>query len=62
MKNFCINLKGLTTKIINYEKKKKKKRNDTVSKRRQKHIVNKKFVTYAKKDSVLMMTIKNTLK
>ena len=37
---------------------KKKKRNDTVSKRRQKHIVNKKCVTYAKKDSVLMMTIK----
>ena len=41
----------------------KKKRDDTVNKqKRKKYIVSKKFVIYAQKDLVLMMTIKNNVK
>ena len=59
MKNFCTNFKEHATKIINYEKK----RDDTVNKqKRKKYIVSKKFVIYAQKDLVLMMTIKNNVK
>ena len=58
MKKFCQDLREHVTKIINYEKKEiipltKKKKKDRTSK---------KFVIYVKKDSVLMMTIKNIIK
>ena len=46
MKNFCLNLREHTTKVINYEKK----RNDTINKKRKENIVSKNFVIYAKKD------------
>ena len=58
MKKFCKDLREQATKIINYEKKdmiplKKKKRNT---------IISKKFVTYAKKNLIQMIAIKNTIK
>ena len=58
MKNFCLDLKEYATEIINYEKK----RNDTINKKIKKYIVSKKSVIYAKKDLVLIMTIKISIK
>ena len=58
MKKFCEDFREHAPKIINYEKKQmipltKKKRNT---------IISKKFVTYAKKNLIQMIVIKNTIK
>ena len=50
MERFCKNLKEHATKIINYEKK------EMIP------LTGKKFVIYAKKDLVLVMTVKNIIK
>ena len=52
-KKFCLDLRKHATIIINYEKKNIKNR---------KTIISKKFVTYAKKNLIQMITIKNTIK
>ena len=56
MKKFCKDLREHATKIINYEKK------DMIplTKKEEKTITSKKFVTYAKKNLIQM--IKNTTK
>ena len=58
MKKFCKGLREHTTKIINYEKK------DMIplTKKNNNNIVSKKFVIYAKKNLILMIAIKNTIK
>ena len=57
MEKFCKDLREHITKIINYEKKDMipltKKRNT---------IITKKFVTYAKKNLIQTISIKNTTK
>ena len=59
MEKFCKDLREHATKIINYEKKdmipltKKKKRNT---------IISKKFITYAKKNLIQIISIKSTIK
>ena len=57
-KNVCLDLREHATKIVNYEK------NGMIqlSKEEKKIHREQKFVRYAKKDIVLMMIIKNTLK
>ena len=57
MKNFCLDLREHATKIINYEKKR-----NTINKRRKENTSLAKSFIYAKKDLLLMMAIKNTLK
>ena len=52
MEKFCKDLREHATKVINYEKKK------MISKT----IISKKFVTYAKKNLIQMIAIKNTIK
>ena len=56
MKKFCIGLKEHTTKII------KKKEMIPLTNEEKKFIVSEKIVIHAKKDLVLMMIIKNTIK
>ena len=58
MKNFCLDLREHATKIINYEKREM----ITLTKKEGKCIISKKFAIYVKKDLVLMITIKNTIK
>ena len=58
MKNFCLDLGGHATKIINYEKKEM----IPLTKKKRKNITNKKFVIYVKKDLVLMITTKNIIR
>ena len=58
MKNFCLDLREHATKVINYEKN----RNDTINKGRKKVHRTQKNIIYAKKDLLLMMIIKNTIK
>ena len=58
MKTFCKDLREHATKLINYEKKDmipltKKKRNT---------IISEKFVTYAQKNLIQIISIKNTIK
>ena len=58
MKKFCKDLREHATKLINYEKKDmipltKKKRNT---------IISEKFVTYAPKNLIQIISIKNTIK
>ena len=58
MKKFCKDLREHATKLINYEKKDmipltKKKRNT---------IISEKFVTYAQKNLIQIISIKNTIK
>ena len=57
MRNFCLDLKEHVTKIINYEKK-----NKYTTMKKINLIKSKKFVIYAKKDLLLMITIKNIIK
>ena len=54
MERFCRNLKEHATRIINYEKKEMIPLTDKKDKSYEKQ----KFVTYAKKNLVLMVTIK----
>ena len=58
MKKFCKDLREHATKITNYEKK------DMIplTKKKKKTIINKKFVTYAKKNLIRVIPIKNTIK
>ena len=58
MEKFCKDLREHATKIINYEKK------DLIplTKKNNKNVVNKKFVIYVKKNLILMIAIKNTIK
>ena len=58
MKKFCKDSREHTTKTINYEKK------DiiTLTKKKRNTIISKKFVTYAKKNLIQMIAIKNTIK
>ena len=58
MKQFCKDLREYATKIINYEKK------DMIplTKKKRNAIISKKFVTYAKKNLIQMIAIKNTIK
>ena len=58
MKNFCLDLREHATKIINYEKKEMipLTKEENKMHRRQKNAI------YAKKDLVLIKTIKNTIK
>ena len=58
MKRFGKDLKKHATKIINYEKRKM----IPLTNEEKKYITIKKFVIYAKKDLVLTMKIKNTIK
>ena len=58
MKNFCLDLKIHATKIINYEKKEM----IPLTKKKRRSIISKKFVIYVKKDLVLIIAIKNTIK
>ena len=58
MKNFCLDLKKHATKIINYEKKEM----IPLTKKEEKKHNKKKFAIYVKKDLVLMIAIKNTVK
>ena len=58
MKNFCQDLGEHATKIINYGRKEM----IPLIKEEIKCIASKKFVIHAKKDLVLMITIKNTIK
>ena len=58
MKNFCLDLREHAAKVINYEKN----RNDTINKGRKKVHRTQKNIIYAKKDLLLMMIIKNTIK
>ena len=57
MKNFCLDLREHATKIINYEKREMipSTKKENKMHRRQKKVI------YAKKDLVLMITIKNTI-
>ena len=55
-KNFFIDLKEHSAKIINYQEIEM----IPLTEKKRKYIVSKMFVIYAKKDLVLMMTIKNT--
>ena len=59
MKKFCIDLREHTTKIINYLKK---EMIPLTKKKKTKIIINKKFVIYAEKNLIQMITIKNTIK
>ena len=54
MKKFCEDLEKLVTRIFNYEKKEMM----PLTKKR-KNIINKKSAIHAKKDLVLMLTIKS---
>ena len=54
MKNLCLDLREHATKLINHGKKKEM----IPLINEKKYIVSKKFVIYAKKDLVMMMTIK----
>ena len=58
MKKFFKDLRENATKIINYEKK------DMIplTKKKKETIISKKFVTYAKKNLIRVITIKNTIK
>ena len=58
MRNFCLDLKEHVIKIIIYEKKEM----IPLTKKEEKSLISKKFVIYVKKDLVLMITIKNTIK
>ena len=58
MERFGKDLKEHATKIINYEKRKM----IPLTNEEKKYITIKKFVIYAKKDLVLTMKIKNTIK
>ena len=58
MKNFSKNLQKAGDRIINQKTGKMK----PLKMRRINYISKKKFVIYAKKNLVLMMTIKNTIK
>ena len=58
MKNFCLDLREHATKIINYEKQEM----IPLTKKKRKSITSKKFVTYVKKDLVLMIAIKNIIR
>ena len=58
MKNVCLDLKEDKTKIINYEEKEM----IPLTKEEKNYIASKMFVIYAKKDLVLMMAIRNTIK
>ena len=58
MKNFCLDLREHATEIINYEKKEM----IPLTRKEEKKHINKKFAIYAKKDLVLIITIKNTAK
>ena len=58
MERFCKDLKAHATKIIKYEKKEV----IPLTYKKISLIKSKKFVIYAKKDLVLMMTIKNIIK
>ena len=58
LKNFYLDLREHATKIINYEKKKWYH----YQRKKRKCIVDKKSAIYAKKDLVLIITIKNTIK
>ena len=57
MKNFCLDLKEHATKIINYEKK-----IIPLTKEEKKIHREQKVVIYARRDLVLMMAMKNTIK
>ena len=56
MEKFCKNLKEYVTKIINYEKR------EIIPLNKISLIKSRKFVTYAKKKLVLMMTLKSITK
>ena len=56
-KKICLDLKKHVTKITNHEKKELMPLTNE-----KKYIVNKKCVIYVKKDLVLIITIKNTIK
>ena len=58
MEKFCKDLREHATKIINYQKK------DVIplTKKEEKHIISKKFVTYAKKNLIQIISIKDTIK
>ena len=59
MKNFCLDLREHTTKITNYEKKEMIQ----LTKEEKKYIVDRKNAIYAKKkDLVVMIKIRNTIK
>ena len=57
MEKFCKDLREHATKIINYEKKKM----IPLTKKEEKSIISKKFVTYAKKNLIQMIATKNTI-
>ena len=56
MEKFCKNLKEYVTKIINYEKR------EIIPLNKISLTKSRKFVTYAKKKLVLMMTLKSITK
>ena len=58
MKNFCIDSRKHATKIIDY----KKKEMMSLTNEERKYIGSEKFIIYAKKDLVLMITLKYTIK
>ena len=58
MEKFCKDLREHATRIINYAKKEI----IPLTKKEQNNMVSKKFVIYAKKNLILMIAIKNTIK